>query len=61
MRRPHPDILKTVGGDTISVHLKNFYKNWQHCTLATVSIFKISLIDAPLDAFDMGMSYFWII
>ena len=53
--------LKTVGGDSIPVNLYFFNKNWQQCELATVSIFKISLIDPPIDAFDGGMSYFRII
>ena len=38
-----------------------FYKNWQHCKLATVSIFKISLIDPPIGPFYRRMSYFGII
>ena len=60
-RKPHPDILKTVRGDRISVKLKNFHKNWQHCELANISIFKISLIDPPIDVFDGGMGLVGII
>ena len=61
MRKPHIDILKTVEGDRIPANLHFFIKNWQQCKLATVRIFKISLIDPPNDAFDGGMSDFGII
>ena len=37
------------------------YKNWQHCKLATLRIFKISLIDSPMDAFEGGITVFGII
>ena len=49
------DISKTVGGDSFPVNLYFFNKNWEHCKLATVSIFKISLIDPPMDAIDGGI------
>ena len=45
---------------TVSYH-PFFYITLLYCQLATVSIFKISLIDPPIDAFDGGMSYFGII
>ena len=34
-------------------------KNWQHCKLATVRMFKISLIDYPIDAFEGGLTVFY--
>ena len=60
-KKTHPNILKTVGGDIFPVNIYFFNKNWQHCKLATVSIFKTSLIDLPIDAFDGGMSDFGVI
>ena len=56
-----PDILKTVGGDSFTVILFFFNKTWQHCKLATVSTFKISLIDPEIDAFDGDISHFGVI
>ena len=55
------DISKTVGGDSFPVNLYFFNKNWQHFKLATVSIFKISLIDPPIDAFNGDIGHFGVI
>ena len=55
--------MKPVGGDSFPLNLYFFHKNWQQCKLATVLIFKISLIDPPIDAFDGDISNFsdiWI-
>ena len=57
MRKMQPDILKTVGGDSFPVNYF-FNKNWQQCKLAAVSIFRISLINLPTDAFVRNMSFF---
>ena len=57
-----PNILKTVGGDSFPRKSLLFQqKNLQQCKLATVSIFKISLIDPTIDAFDWDISHFGVI
>ena len=53
------EISKTLG-DGFAVHLF-FNKNWQHCKLATVRIFKISLIDSLIDTFKGGGTVFGIV
>ena len=50
-------MLKTVG-DNFPVNLYFFNKNWQQSKVATVSVFKISLIDPPIDVFDGDESHF---
>ena len=42
------------------MNLYFFNKNWQHCKLAAVQIFKISFIYSPIDAFEGGMNVFGI-
>ena len=58
IKKPHADILKTVG-DSFPINNCFFKKkNWQQCKQAIVSIFKISSIAPPTDAFDGDVSYF---
>ena len=44
------DILITVGGYRFSLNLFFYRKKIQHCKLITVRIFKMSLIDSPIEA-----------